>query len=213
MYDVETLRTSEIILYPPGYEPLGLNYSDLCNKWCRWIVSVPNPANPTLEQRSVKAQQSHEIPHVVFLCQTFDFQCVTSPPNRSMVIPVDSIIFMPIINWLFGLEAERKKELEELKHQAKERMDEAANLRFSVNENPVELDLSKFRFQSFLSDIVLPKDNVLGIEPGRTFIVADGFWVLFRPLVNRFRLETFGSCQSGATRIAVRYDLVAATEA
>lgn len=120
---------------------------------------------------------------------------------------------MPIINWLFGLEAERKKELEELKHQAKERMDEAANLRFSVNENPVELDLSKFRFQSFLSDIVLPKDNVLGIEPGRTFIVADGFWVLFRPLVNRFRLETFGSCQSGATRIAVRYDLVAATEA
>ena len=209
---METLRTLEIVLYPPGNEPLGLNYSDLCNKWCQWIVSVPNPANPTLGQHLVMAQQSHNIPHVIFLCQTFDFQYVTSPPNRSMVVPPDSIIFMPIINWLFGLEIERIKELAELKSQAKEKMDDAANLRFSVNGKPVEIELSNFRFQSFLTDIILPNDNVLGIERGRTFIVADGFWVLFRPLVNKIRLETFGSCQSGVTRIAVRYDLVAATE-
>jgi hypothetical protein len=212
MYDVDTLRTSEIILYPPGNEPLGLYYSDLCNKWCQWIVSVPIPTNPTLELHSVMGQQSHNIPHMVFLCQSFDFQYVPSPPKRSMVVPADSIFFMPIINWLFGLEAERKDELAELKSQAKEKMDEAANLRLSVNEKPVEIELTNFRFQTFLSDIILPNDNVLGIEPGGTFVVADGFWVLFRPLVNRFRVETFGSCQSGATRIAVRYDLVAATE-
>jgi hypothetical protein len=86
-----------------------------------------------------------------------------------------------------------------------ERMDEAANLRLSINEKPVPLDLSNFRVQSIVSDIVLPNDNILDMEPGATSIIADGFWIFFQPLVKDLTLETYGSCQSGITQIAVNY--------
>jgi hypothetical protein len=86
-----------------------------------------------------------------------------------------------------------------------ERMDEAANLRLSINEKPVPLDLSNFTVQSIVSDIVLPNDNILDMEPGATSIIADGFWIFFQPLVKDLTLETYGSCQSGITQIAVNY--------
>jgi hypothetical protein len=112
---------------------------------------------------------------------------------------------MPIINWIYALEGKEKDEEENIRKLAMERMDEAANLRFSINGKALPFNLSNFRAQSVVSDIVLPDDNIFDMEPGATSIIADGFWVFFQPLVKDLTLETYGSCQSGKTQIAVNY--------
>jgi hypothetical protein len=114
---------------------------------------------------------------------------------------------MPIINWISVPEGKGKDE-EDLKKLAMEKMDEAANLRLSINEKPVPLDLSNFRVKSVVSDIVLPNDNIFDMEPGAISIVADGFWIFFQPLVKDLTLETYGTCQSGITQIAINYRLI-----
>jgi hypothetical protein len=112
---------------------------------------------------------------------------------------------MPIINWIYALERKEKDEEENIRKLAMERMDEVANLRFSINGKAVPFNLSNFRAQSVVPDIVLPDDNIFDMKPGATSIVADGFWVFFQPLVKDLTLETYGSCQSGIIRISGNY--------
>jgi hypothetical protein len=145
--------------------------------------------------------------NIIFLCQTFDFQHVPLVPVRSMLIPRGYDIFMPIINWVYALEGKGYDEEENIRRLASERMDEAANLRLSVNGKPILLNFSNFRASSVISNVVLPHDNIFDMEPDVTSIIVDGFWIFFRPLANKLILETHGSCQTGRTQIAVNYHI------
>jgi hypothetical protein len=133
---------------------------------------------------------------------------VAFTPQRTVAIPEGTKIFMPIINWIFGLEIEEKNDLEKIENLARVKMDEATNLRFSVNDKIMNLKLSEFRFRTVSTDVVLPINNILGMEPGKAIVVADGFWIFFKPLTRSLRLQTYGTCQSGATQISVSYYLV-----
>lgn len=115
---------------------------------------------------------------------------------------------MPIINWIWAIEGE-STDIENLKKTAKRKMDEASNLKFLINQRPLSLELSKFRFQCVIPNISLPKDNILDIEPGSAVAVADGFWIYFQPLTKNLLIETFGTCQSGLIKIAAKYQLLA----
>ena len=119
---------------------------------------------------------------------------------------------MPIINWMYGVEHTKSSDVADYKNLARERMDEAANLQLSVNKRSINLNLRNFRFQCTLSDILLPHDNILDMEPGGADIIADGFWIFFRPKVNNLILETYGSCQMGVTRISGKYLLTSSKE-
>lgn len=177
----------------------------MCNRWCNWVLTAPKSRNPTIGN-DIIINQIQNIQKVVFLCQTFDFQNVHSIPLRTVTIPVGWSIFMPVINWIWALEG-NNADISEIKDLAKKKMDEASNLRFSINQTLVPLDLSKFRFQTVLSDLVLPEDNVLNMQPGSAIAVADGFWIYFQPLVKRLTVETFGTCQSGIIQIAAKYKI------
>lgn len=112
---------------------------------------------------------------------------------------------MPIINWVYALEVKGRKEEREIKKIAKDKMDEASNLRISVNGKRIALNLSIFRVGPVISDILFPSDNIFDMDPRVTSVVADGFWVLFRPLAKDLTIETYGTCRSGITQIAVNY--------
>lgn len=119
---------------------------------------------------------------------------------------------MPIINWMYGVEQTKSLDVEDYKNLAREKMDEAANLQLSVNAKSINLNLRNFRFHCTLSNIILPIDNILDMEPGGAYIIADGFWIFFQPKVNNLILETYGSCQMGVTRISGKYLLTSSRE-
>jgi hypothetical protein len=205
--DFKSVRTSEIIIFSPKSQSLGLDYQELCSRWCRWLVSIPKSQSPTLHEWKPQTNMDHSIREIIFLCQTFDFQQVPHVPVRSVSIPSGCRIFMPIINWVYALDGKGHDELENVRRLASEKMDEAANLRLSINGKPMALEFSNFRARSIVNNVLLPHDNIFEMKPAVTSIIVDGFWIFFRLLASELILDTYGSCQSGRTKIAVSYHL------
>jgi len=148
--------------------------------------------------------KSHNNSKVIFLCQTFE--SVESMPQRHVILPVGSSIFMPIINWISVIGGKEKEE-KDLKKLAKEMMDEVVKLHISLNGKPLPINLWNFRVQTPAFVIDLPNMNIFGVPKGKKLVLVDGFWIFFQPLVNNFSIETFGACRSGKTRISVNYNL------
>lgn len=205
--DFKSVRTPEIIIFSPKSQPPGLDYQELCNKWCRWLVSIPKPLSPTLHEWKPQTNMDHSIREIIFLCQTFDFQQIPLVPVRSVSVPSGYRIFMPIINWVYALDGKGHDEQENIRRLASEKMDEASNLRLSINGEPIALEFSNFRVSSVVKNVLLPNDNIFEMKPAVTSIVVDGFWIFFRLLSSELILDTYGSCQSGRTKIAVSYHL------
>jgi hypothetical protein len=62
--------------------------------------------------------------------------------------------------------------------------------------------LYKFRIHPRLFEVGLPVDNILNARPGKTMAVADGFWVMLKPLSPGDHVLHFGtdlSFQRGST--------------
>jgi hypothetical protein len=43
-------------------------------------------------------------------------------------------------------------------------------------------DVQKYRAKSPAFELVLPADNVFGLQQGKTRSVSDGFWIILKPL-------------------------------
>lgn len=182
---------------------MGLSYSEWCKKWCYWVASIPKKRNPTFDNSGFLTSAAQNVPEVIFLCQTFE--SVSTVPHRTINMPNNSNIFMPIINWISVKEANNTEYLIKL---ANAMIDEVVELRFMINGKNVPIDLTDFRFQSSVFNLVLPEGNIFDVEPGETSIVTDGFWIFFRPFVKDFTIETYGACRSGMTHIEVSYQII-----
>src|SRR5438874_7160798 len=56
------------------------------------------------------------------------------------------------------------------------------SLQASVDGTNIQDIKPKYRAQSPLFDLTLPKNNVFGLTEGPTKSVADGFWIILKPL-------------------------------
>ena len=175
-----------------------------CKNWCQWISSIPKAINPTNNQSNNIIIHKQNFPGVIFLCQTFE--SVPTKPHRTITIPKDVCIFMPIINWI-SIQERKEETSNYLKMLAKEMMDEVANLNLLINGYPISINLRNFRFHSPIFKMSVPDDNIFGVKSGTKTIVTDGFWIFFQPLVNDLIIETYGACRSGRTQIAVNYHI------
>lgn len=197
------IKSSEILVYPPNSNPLGYSYREWCKKWCQWIATIPKKANPTSDNSGLLTRKAQLFSKVIFLCQTFE--SVPMIPHRQIEFIAGQYVFMPIINWISVQdETNNGRGLRKL---AKKMMDEVVKLHLSVNGKTIPIDLSNFRFQSPIFNVLLPSDNIFDVRPGKTAIVADGFWIFFKALVKNLEIETLGACRSGRTHIAVDYHL------
>ena len=68
---------------------------------------------------------------VFFLCQTIEGG--QGIPNRTICIPIGTMLLMPVINWL-SIWGEDGKTDYELSRVAKKKMDVVSNLQFSIDD-------------------------------------------------------------------------------
>jgi hypothetical protein len=188
-------------IYPVNVNPLGVPYSQWILKWWQWILAIPKWCNPATDSTGAHASIGQLDDAVFFLCQTMEG--VKPFPSRRIRIPSGKSIFMPILNWVSILHEDGESD-EELKFQAKKRMDLVGHLGVTVNGRRLE-GLEKHRFQSAIFEIFLEQNNLLDLKPGMIRLVSDGFWLFSEPLFNNVEMTSFGSCSSGATQISVKY--------
>jgi hypothetical protein len=195
---------SDVIIFNIDSSPLGMSYDQWCIKWWTWLLSIPKPINPVSDAEGNFASTNQGNNMVFFLCQTIE-SCKPLP-TREIKIPFGAKIFLPIINWVCFKDNDEQTN-EYLKNLAKEKMDRIGKLELYINDKPVSEDLANYRVQPPIFEIDLPENNILGIKPGLTSLVTDGYWILFEPLIQDIGLSSFGSCSLGITEIGVNYNI------
>ena len=198
------MQVLPISILPIDSKLYGLTYGEWSAKWWQWAVMIPKSNNPLLDLTGANANINQNNPHVFFLCQTYEG--VNSIPHRTVKIPADKSIFMPIINWISVLHNDGEND-EELLETARERMDVVANLEITIDQVSIKEGLKKYRAESPFFDFELHEDNILGLSAGHKRAISDGYWLFIKQLEFDVRLASFGSCSSGVTKIGVNYNL------
>jgi hypothetical protein len=196
--------SSDVLVFNIDSYPLGMKYDQWCIKWWIWLLSIPKSTNPVMDLMGNFAHTNQENKDVFFLCQTIESR--KPLPTREIRIPFGGKIFLPIINWICFKDNEEHTH-GYLKKLAKEKIDSVGNLELYINDKILDEDLSKYRVQPPIFEMKLPEDNILGIKPGLTSLVTDGYWIFFEPLIHDIKLSSFGSCSLGITEIGVNYQI------
>lgn len=173
-------------------------------RWWNWLLTIPKANSPAFDPTGSHANIGQVDPDVFFLCQTVEG--VDHSPVRKVTIPRGLSVFMPLINWISTLHVDGDTD-EDLIRVSREKMDVVSNLQVLINNQSLSLDHRKLRVCSPVFELILPKDNILDIQPGKRRFSTDGYWLFLNILSDSLRLDTFGSCSSGLTRISISYHI------
>lgn len=157
--------------------------------------------NPALDETGRNALVGQQDSNVYFLCQTFEDS--GQKTIRKISLSERRSIFMPIINWISNSHEHGKCE-RDLIELATRKINAVGNLEVKINGINIR-GLERYRFQSNLFSLHLPKDNILDLPVGEAFFVSDGYWLFIEPTFYNLSISTFGSCSSGITKIGVTY--------
>jgi hypothetical protein len=169
----------------PDSRPQNLTYGDWGAKWWQWIFSIPSSQNPlsdTTGERCTLNQNGT----VWFLVGTFG-----GSATRQCTIPAGTSLFFPLLNGECSIAGGDGTNEQELRSCAKAQMDKVTSLKAIVDGVQIP-DLQKYRAQSQLYTLPLPNDNIMGLEPGSTPSIAEGYWIFLKPLSPGNHEITFG---------------------
>jgi hypothetical protein len=174
-------------VYAADSKPFGLTYGQWSEKWWQWSLSIPLVDNPGGDDTGEKCGEGQSDTNVWYLSGTFG-----GPAVRNCNMPEGKAIFFPVINSECSyLEFPAYKTEPELRKCAVTFTDKVSNLDASVDGIKIP-DIRKYRFQSGLFNFSMPADNVLGLAPGITDSVADGYWIMLKPLAKGEHTIQFG---------------------
>jgi hypothetical protein len=193
----------ESMLFAPNSKPYGIKLLEWTIRWWRWLLSGPREKNPAADKSGEYSVLKQDDPNVRFLASTFRGSVL-----RNCTIPFGKAIFMPIINYECSFADEPSittaNELE-LKYRCE--IDDIKHLSVTIDESILN-NLANYRIRSPVFSIDLQENNILGVDPGHTHMISDGFWIFLKPLeIGGHKVTSLGSCRSGKIRIETTYDL------
>src|SRR5262245_13185084 len=110
-----------ISIIPVDSRPYGFTYGEWSAKWWQWLLSIPMEYNPAFDSSGANSNINQTSLPVFFLCQTYEK--ANALPDRTVIIPKNYSIFMPIINWISIIHHDGSTD-QELLTVAKEKMNE-----------------------------------------------------------------------------------------
>ena len=160
----------------------GKTYGQWSAAWWQWAAGIPVSNSPIDDPtgRNCAADQSGA---VWFLAGTADGSTVT----RRCTLPADKAILIPIINTECSTIEGNGKTVQELRQCANTTMSGASEVWASVDGAKLRLGpcASRFRFESPPFKITFARNNAFYADAsvdGTSTAVADGYWVMLRPL-------------------------------
>jgi hypothetical protein len=185
-----TYAASDPLVLPPNSKVYGKSNVEWSADWLKWALPIPAGANPILDTTGDYAAVG-QTGKVWFLAGVTGSGDVP-PVVRTISIPEDTYLFFPIVNyfwvntpetgdapWSSVQEANVRNILSDI-------VDTATGLSLEIDGSLV-LNLADYRLQSADDHCRIPPlgvDNIFGVDlrPNAHPCVADGYWVMVRPL-------------------------------
>jgi hypothetical protein len=157
----------------------GKSYAEWSAIWWQWAVSLPADRNPLFDQGVSVNGANGQSGRVWFLTGVIN---ESGTAERSLAIPAGTMLFFPIINTECStvepdpFHGENEQELRECAAQFT-----LGNLVADIDGVAIS-DLEQFTVMSPMFQFTAPANNVLGVEPGTGFSVANGVYLMLAPL-------------------------------
>jgi hypothetical protein len=206
---------SQARVVPLNSSAYGNTYGEWSARWVQWVLSIPEDTNPNLDTTGENCAEGQAGP-VWFLAGTFG----GPPVIRTCTVPAGKALFFPILVGIFGsgvFDCDPTVpvpgvlcNLAALRVAATASMD-AVTLQARIDGKPLR-KLNDQRVAAPEFTLTIPEGNVLGINSGTyTPQVADGYWLMLRPLSHgahtiHFKGEITGGVFAG-TVVDVTYHL------
>jgi hypothetical protein len=172
----EYVGSSGVIrVFPPDSKPYNLTYSEWTAKWWQWAYSMPEAANPVVDDTGKNCANNQTGP-VWFLAGTGG-----GAVTRQCTIPADKGILIPIINVECDTASDPSGTEADLRSCAKADQDQVIAKELTIDGVNIG-NLDSYRFQSPLFNLTYPENNIAGVAPQTTKAISDGFWLLLEPL-------------------------------
>jgi hypothetical protein len=164
----------------PTEKYAGKTYGQWSAAWWQWAANISEPSSPITDATGKNCGVNQK--GAVWLLAGNAGGSTT----RRCTVPQDKAVLFPVINAECSSVEGNGTTDAELRGCATSFMDQVTETAASVDGTPIELgtppNQSHFRFQSPLFTITFAPNNGFGIPAGTGSSVADGYWVLLRPL-------------------------------
>lgn len=213
-YIISSLAQSEktVEIFPPNSKPFGLSYEDhVITQW-KLLLSLPIDQNPMEDATGEKCTFGQNLSNASV------FHLSGNSGGSSEItckIPAGLGVFINIIS-VEASEAESPNStIEDLHAIAKNDQDHVTSTYLKINDKEIN-DLNEYRFHTKAFDVVFPENALFGATPGPSKAVADGYYVMTKPLSpGNYTIVTKGSlvclepdCLEPAFATNVKYNLI-----
>jgi hypothetical protein len=177
-----TSSQKSVELFQPSDKPFGSSYEDHVKNFWKLYLSIPKNANPledrTGEMCNYGKNGQNETNTIFYLTGNSG-----GNTEKTCKIPAGLGLFIPVITGEFSQGESQGSTVEDLRMTAKNDQESMQNLLLSINgkEIPKEV-LSSYALLTGDFDVIFPNNAVFGANPGPSKAVADGYYVISKPL-------------------------------
>jgi len=169
------------VVVPPGQTWAGKSYVDLAGQWWNWAARIPSTLNPVSDSKGFLCQIG-QAGNFFFLAQSTGGRAVA----RTCTVPAGKAIFFPVITLRCSGRGIGDVRLNTCAKDSANRInfvqvdvDRQTLMAADFPTGPVNMP---FRARSRPLSVDFASKNPFGAASGSARLVADGFWVLLRPL-------------------------------
>jgi hypothetical protein len=171
-------QNDEIEIFDKNSKPYGKTYGEWSAEWWKWLLSIPLPDNPRLDQTGSKCGTNQNEKNVWFLVQTSEGNV-----KRQCEIPFGKSIFIPILtgqcDFISNLDLKTEPQLRECAQWGIQNAVVKASLNdISITENIERVQSPIFNFT------LIPNHLFSSVDPitGHTEAVLDGYYIFIESL-------------------------------
>lgn len=200
-----TSSQNSVELFQITDKPFGSSYEDHVKNFWKLYLQIPVDKNPLEDTTGAMCNYGQNGQNET---KTIFYLTGNSGGNteKTCTIPAGLGLFIPILAGEFSQGESKEKELptvEELRMTAKMDQDNMKYLDLLINGKKIlEPDLRKYAILTSDFDVVFPPNAIFGANPGPSKSVADGYYVITRPLSPGNYTIQFSGLIQGATESA-----------
>jgi hypothetical protein len=172
-------------IFTPQDKPYSLTYEEYAKNFWKWLVSIPKTHSPESDltgERSANGQTNLKSP-IFYLSigpnggPAVERTC-TIPNGKGILIPVMVVVIsdkeVPEIP---------NPTIEDLSRKAKKDQDSVTEMYLRIDNEEYKIeDLSKYRIHTDEFDVKFPQNAIWDVSEGPAKAVADGHYILSKPL-------------------------------
>jgi len=178
---IYALNTTEI--FGPEDKPYGLSYEEHAENFWKWLVSNPVEENPELDltgEKCTRGQQNSTSPIFYLSGSGVEDADVT---ERTCEVPSGKGILIPLMVVEYSDKEIPNATIEDLSRIAKNDQDGVTSMYLRLDDKEYQMEeLSKYRIHTNAFELNFPKNAMYNVTEGPSIAVADGHYMISKPL-------------------------------